>query len=139
MTRHWGHAGVILAAIAAAVWWPLTTALPPRDALQARIASAVVAVLACALFASWRSLRGRAAIAISVASALIGLALLIEHFNALDACLVDFEGRQLIIGSVYTPEGAGYVRDDLPRPGLLIPAASGYNPSPRTRVVGTLP
>ena len=115
MTRHWGSAVVALAAIAAAALWPLTAALPPGDALQARIASAVVAALACALFASWRSLRGRAAITISVASALVGLALLIKHFDALDACLVDFEGRQLIIGSAYTPEGQDYVRNN---PGL---------------------
>jgi hypothetical protein len=118
MTRRWGHALVALIAIAAAMLWPLTAALPLREALQARIATAMVASIACALFASGRSLRGRAAITISVASALIGLALLLKHFDALDACLADFEGRQLIIGSAYTPEGQAYVRDN---PGLSTP------------------
>lgn len=112
MTRHWGHALVAVIAIAAAALWPLTAALPLRDALQARIASAVIAALACALFASWRSLRGWMAIAVSLVSAAIGVALLIQHLDALNACIVDYVGRPLIIGSVYTAEGQRYVRDN---------------------------
>lgn len=111
MTRHWGHAGVALIAIAAAVLWPLTAALATRDILQARIATAILAVIACALVASWRSLRGRLAVAISVVCAAIGLALLVKHLDALDVCIGDYDGRPLIIGSAYTPLGKSYLRD----------------------------
>ena len=112
MTRHWGHAAIALAAIAAAVLWPLTTALPRGEALQARLASAVIAALACALFATWRSLRLRIAVPISVAGAAIGLALLIQHLDALNVCIADYVGQPVIIGSAYTAEGQGYVRDN---------------------------
>jgi hypothetical protein len=111
MIRRWGHAIAALIAIAAALLWPLTAALPFRDALQARLASGVVAALACALFASQRSLRGRIAIPISVVAAAIGVALLIQHLDALTVCIADYDGRPLIIGSAYTPLGESYLRD----------------------------
>lgn len=125
MTRHWGHAIVALIAIVAAVLWPLTNALPTREAWQARLASAVIAALACALVASWRSARRRIAISISVVSAALGVALLMQHLDALNTCIADYDGRPTIIGSVYTPLGQRHIRDnpDLPASELLLDVA----------------
>jgi hypothetical protein len=112
MTRYRGHAIVALVAVAAIVLWPLTDALSSRDALQARLATAFIAVLACAALASWHALRGRAAVGVAVVSALIGVALLLKHFDARNTCIVEFEGRSLVIGTEYTPYTQGYLRDN---------------------------
>ena len=112
MTRHWPHVIVALAAITAAAVWPLTDALPARDVVQARVATAVIAAIACALFASRRSPLGRTGVAVSVVSSAVAVALLIRHFDALNACVVEFEGRSVIIGSAYTADMQQYLRDN---------------------------
>ena len=115
MNPAWRYAAVALAAGAGALLWPLTAALPSREALQARLAAAAVAALVCAVVPLVRGIRSTVWIAVSMLSAVAGIALLLMHFNATPACVADYEGRPVIIGRDYTPDIAVYIKDN---PGL---------------------
>ena len=114
MRRWWRHAALGLVAVAAALFWPLTPAVPPDVVFNARLASAVAAVLVCTALATWNAGR-RAAIAIASLSCVIGLTLLLMHVDAQTRCLVDFEGRPVVIGTAYTPDIRPYIERN---PGL---------------------
>jgi len=103
------HALVALTAIVVAVVWPLTSALPPGDALQARLGAAVVAAVACALLAVIRGGRPPVWIGVSLASAAAGVALLFAHFNARAGCVAEYDGRSVVIGREYAADAASYV------------------------------
>jgi hypothetical protein len=115
MNRLWRYAAVAVIAGATIVFWPLTAALPPHDALQGRVASMLVAFVACAVLAAVKGIRSRSWIAVAIVSATAGVALLIAHFAAAPACVADYEGRPVIIGRDYAPDAEAYIRDN---PGL---------------------
>jgi hypothetical protein len=115
MREAWRFVALGIAACAAAALWPLTAALSPTDALQARLAIAAIAAVACAILAVSRALRPAVLVTLSIASAVAGAGLLLAHFDAMDGCLADYDSRPVVIGREYTPETAGYVRDN---PGL---------------------
>ena len=109
MTAPWWHAVVALTAIAAATVWPLTPALRPGDALQARLGAALVAAVACALLAAIRGRRLGMWIAVSVGSAAAAVVLLFAHFSAIAGCVADYNGRPMIIGREYAADAAPYI------------------------------
>jgi hypothetical protein len=115
MNPLWRYAAVALTAGAGALLWPLTAALPSRDALQVRLASVVIAGIACAVLPLVRGIRPRIWIGVSILSAVTGVILLLVHFNAAAACVADYDGRPVIIGRDYTPDIAVYIKDN---PGL---------------------
>jgi hypothetical protein len=104
-----------LAAAAVAFAWPLTSALPPRLVISARLAAAVAAVLVCAALAIWNTAGQRFTILMSALCGLVGIALLAVHFDAQTRCIADYEGQPVIIGTTYTPEIQPYVQGN---PGL---------------------
>lgn len=103
------HALVALAAIAAAAVWPLTPALRPGDALQARLGAAVIAAIACAVIAAIRGWRPAAWIAVSIGSATAAVVLLFAHFNAIAGCVAVYDGRPVIIGREFAADAAPYL------------------------------
>ena len=103
------HALVAGTAIVVAVVWPLTSALEPGDALQARLGAAVVAAVACALLAVIRGGRPPVWIGVSLASAAAGIALLFVHFNARAGCVAEYDRRSVVIGREYAADAASYV------------------------------
>jgi hypothetical protein len=103
------HTLVAVAAIAVAAAWPLTPALPPGDALQARLGAAVVAAIACAVIGAIRGWRPGIWIAVSIGSAAAAVVLLFAHFNAVAGCVADYDGRPVIIGREYAEEAAPYI------------------------------
>ena len=109
MSPAWWHALTATTAIAVASVWPLTPALAPADALQARLGAGVMAAVACALLAVIRGWRPGTWLAVAVGSAAAGMVLLIAHFNALPGCVADYDGRPVIIGREYAPDAASYV------------------------------
>ena len=109
MSPAWWHALVALTAIVVAAVWPLTSALPSGDALQARLGAAVVAAIACALLAVIRGGRPPFWIGVSLASAAAGVVLLFAHFNALAGCVAEYDGRSVVIGREYAADAASYV------------------------------
>lgn len=109
MTGHWPYVAIGLAATAAALAWPVTSAIPGHDALTARLAAAILAALACAAIWKWPHIGRRTAIAVCALSAFGAAALLVRHFDALSACIVDFEERPVIVGTVYTPDVQAYL------------------------------
>ena len=91
------HALVALVAITVAAVWPLTRALTPADVIQARLGAAVLAAVACALLGVVRGARPGLLMAVGIASAAAGVVLLVAHFNALAACVADYDGRPVIV------------------------------------------
>ena len=108
MSPAWWYALVALTAIVVAAVWPLTPALPSGDALQARLGAAVVAAIACALLAASAG-RPPFWIVCRSASAAAGVVLLVAHFNALAACVAEYDGRSVVIGREYSADAASYV------------------------------
>jgi hypothetical protein len=115
MNPAWRYAAVALAAGIGALLWPLTPALSSRDAVQARLAAAVVAAIACAMLPLVKGRRFKVWIGVSVLSAAAAVALLLAHFNAATACVANYEGRPVIIGRDYAPDIETYIKDN---PGL---------------------
>src|SRR5688500_17132654 len=109
MTRHWPYAALAMVAAAAALVWPITAAIPVRDAVTARAASATLAILVCVATALYNRWGRRTAFAVTAISAAIGITLLLMHFDSLSACIVEFEGRPVLVGRVYTPLGRNYL------------------------------
>jgi hypothetical protein len=109
MSAAWWHALVAVIAIAVAAFWPLTPALSAGDAIQSRLGAAVVAGVACALLAFIRAWRPAILVAVSLAAAAAGVVLLFAHFNAVAGCVVDYDGRPVIIGREYAADAASYV------------------------------
>lgn len=109
MTRYWRHAALALAAVIAAFFWPLTSAIPPGIAITARLASAIAALLVCGAFATWTGGGRRTTIAIAGSCGVAGLALLATYINAQTGCLADYEGRPIVIGTAYTSETQTYL------------------------------
>ena len=117
MTRYWRHAGLALAAVIAALGWPLTSAIPPGIALTARLASAIAALLVCAAFATWSGGVWRTTIAIAASCGIAGLALLGTYVSAQTECIADYEGRPVVVGTAYSPETQRYLDRN---PGLSV-------------------
>ena len=115
MSRAWWHVLVGLTAVAVAAVWPLTPALRPGDALQARLGAAAVAVIACAVLAVVQGWRPGIWIAISIGSAAAAVVLLFAHFNAVAGCVADYNGQPVIIGREYAAHAASYIAEN---PGL---------------------
>lgn len=115
MNRVWRYAVVALAAGAATMFWPLTDALSRRDALQARVAAILVTLIACSFLAVVKGIRARTWIGIAILSAAVAVVLLLAHFDAVSACVADYQGRPVIIGRHYAVDIVPYVRDN---PGL---------------------
>jgi hypothetical protein len=115
MREAWRFVALGAAASAAAALWPLTAALSSTDALQARLATATIAVVACSILAVSRAFRPAVLVTLSLASAVAAAGLLFAHVNAMAACLADYDSRLVVIGREYTPETVGYVGDN---PGL---------------------
>jgi hypothetical protein len=103
------HVLVALVAIVVAAVWPLTPALSPADVLQARLAAAVVAAIACAVLPVLRGWRHGFWIGVSIGSATIGVLLLLAHFNATADCLAAYDGRAVVIGREYAADAAPYI------------------------------
>ena len=115
MTLGWRLAALGAAACAAAALWPLTPALSARDALQARIATGAIAVVACTILAFTKGLKPGHYTGLSMAAAAAGVAALWMYLNAAADCLAEYDGRTVVIGREFTDDAAGYVRDN---PGL---------------------
>ncbi len=109
MITAWWHGLVALLAIVAAAVWPLTPALPAGDALQARLGTAVLAAIACALLAVVRGGRPGVWIGVSIGSAAAAVILLVAHFNALPGCVAEYDTRPVIIGRDYAADAAPYI------------------------------
>ena len=115
MSRAWPYACVALVAAVSALLWPITASIPAADVIQARVASAALAGVGCAILLLMPGLTTRVWIGISILCAGGGIALLIEHFNAAAACVADYDGRPVIIGREFQPDILTYVKDN---PGL---------------------
>jgi hypothetical protein len=125
MTRYRPYAAVAVIAVATAFVWPLTSAVPARTILTARLASAVAATVVCIAFAMWTAPGRRTTSVISVVCGVVGLALLLTHFDAQARCIAGYEGRPVVVGTVYLPDTQIYIRDnpDHSPDGLLEDAA----------------
>ena len=115
MTRHWPWVAIGVIATIAALAWPLTAALPTREILTVRLSSAIVAALACTGFWRWQGIGRRTALGIAALTTVLGVALMLKHFDALTTCIVDFEGRPVIIGTSFTDDVRTYLQAN---PGL---------------------
>lgn len=113
MKPAWQYVAVALAAAASALLWPLTAALSSQDAIQPRLVSAAIAGMACLVLSRMRGKRSRLWIGTAVLSAVTGVALLLAHFSAADACVAEYDGRPVIIGRDHVD--ADYIRNN---PGL---------------------
>jgi hypothetical protein len=104
------QAAVAAIATAAIALVPLTAALPPRDALSARVICALIAIVACAGFAFARTMKGIVSAAIVVVAAVGAIGMLLAHIDAGSTCVADYPGGARIVGREYTSDGAAYVR-----------------------------
>lgn len=109
MRPAWWHALVALTAAVVAAFWPLTPALSSGDTLQARVGAALIAAIACGLLATIRGGRPGSWIGLSIGSAATAVVLLILHFNAVAACVADYDGRPVVIGREYAADAAPYI------------------------------
>jgi hypothetical protein len=126
MTRDRWYAALALAAVAAAVVWPVTPAVPTTIVVSARVASAVAALLVCAAIAAWKPAGRRSATVVAVLSGAAGLTLLLTHVDARTRCMANYEGRTIVIGTAYTSEAEPYVsRNPLLSPADLLFDAGG--------------
>jgi hypothetical protein len=110
VTPGWLQAAVAAIATVAIAVVPLTPALPPRDALSARVLCALMAVGACAGVAFARNVKGIISAAIVVVAAGGAIGMLLQHVDAVSTCVADYPGGARIIGREFTPDGAAYVR-----------------------------
>jgi TIR domain len=115
MIRRWRFVALGVAACTAAALWPITPAVSPADVLQVRLSVAVMAIAACAILGTSKSLRSAHVLVLSVGSALASVAALWAYFNASVGCLADYDGRPLVIGRELTDGAVTYVQDN---PGL---------------------
>jgi hypothetical protein len=105
-----GVVGIV--GLAACAWWPLSPALAPQDALQARLVCAAMTAVACTAIALVKGGRSIVWTALSIASAAAAVAMLLLYFRAATSCVADYNGRPTIIGRSYTAEGRQYVQDN---------------------------
>jgi hypothetical protein len=103
----WG-AAIALVAVAVVVLLPAPPGLPAEDLRTARLISAALSIAICSAFILMKGGRPILWIAVSIASAAAGLALLLTHVAANAACFANYDGRPILIGREYTPAAADY-------------------------------
>ena len=115
MKPAWRYAAVAAVAVLAAIVWPLTPALAPRDALFARVAAAVSALVVCAVFQRLRGIRAPILIGLTIVTAAGGMLFLQQHFNASSACIADKQRPSAHRRPTLNPDFETYVSEN---PGL---------------------
>jgi hypothetical protein len=110
MNPVWWHAAVGAASLLVAALWPLSPALAPHDALQARVYCAGLTVVVCTI--AWLTRGARPAVWMTIAglSAVAAVGALLAMFNANATCVADYNNSQVIIGRDYLPDSADYVK-----------------------------
>ena len=110
MKANWPVAVVAVLSALAALFFPLTPALPSTVVLAARIGAAIAAVLVAAAIAMWLSVARRTAILVLVGCVVVAVALLLTQLDAQNRCVADNQGVPVIVGTRYTALGEGYRR-----------------------------
>jgi hypothetical protein len=105
---HW-CAAIAAAGILVALLLPLSPALSPGDARQARAIGAIVTASVCAALSFARGGRPMLWTIASVVLGVAGLVVLFLHIGANAACAAPYDDRLVLIGREYTPYAADYV------------------------------
>jgi len=122
MKAAWPHAVVAMTGAMLALVWPLSSALSSRDALQARLAAAILTAVVCAAIALSKGVHPWVWTTASLATAAAGLAVLLSHVAASSTCVASYDNRLVVIGREYTAAAAGYARTNPSAPDLLLDA-----------------
>jgi hypothetical protein len=122
MKAAWPHAAVAMTGAIVALVWPLSPALSSRDALQARLAAALLTFVVCTAIALSKGMRPGVWTATSMATAAAGLAVLLSHVAASSTCVASYDNRLVVIGREYTTAAAGYARANPSARDLLLDA-----------------
>jgi hypothetical protein len=68
-----------------------------------------VALVACALLAAMRGARPALWIGVAASAAAAGTGLLLAHFNAMGACVAEYDGRPVLVGREYAADASAYI------------------------------
>jgi len=101
---------VAIAGILLVLFWPLTSALSSSEIVRARLTCGLLTLVMCtAITLLARSAPRAIWIGSAIAAGLGAIAVLLALFDANAHCVAELEGRSVIIGREFTPEGAAYV------------------------------